>query len=225
MYSNSDALRFTSAATIVFILAENGIIFFKNWKIYSNSLSISLNIPFRVVAFVLLVLHALQVACCASICVSTKSKLQTHATYILLSCLLFCELLLRVSSNDDAAATKCTFLLVACANILLDSLSSTEQRVYSGFVGEVKSNQIAFVDTVVGRFREAATRYRVASLSQVTCVAVLLYTLITAESILNGAELRRQLGHASWSKSVSLISMLSSFAVFDRSYRSRKKHL
>jgi hypothetical protein len=223
MTMSSESMRAASTAAIVMILFENAYLFLKKWKIHANSLSISLELPYGLIATALATIHVLQTLSCLFLCVPTTTRAQTQLAYGVLSIALFVELTLRVASSDDAAATKCALLLGACANKLLDCLCSAERRVYSGFVGD--SQRFELIDSVVSRLREASTRYKVAALSQISCVAVLLYTATTAESVLRGAELRRQLGHASWSKTISLVALLSSFAVFDRSSRNRKKHL
>lgn len=225
MVALSDAMKHASSTLLVLITLETTSLFFWNWKLVTNSLSITLNMPHVMVVGLLFTIHILQLCQCVSFCIQLNTRRQFQMSFAAMSLLQFLELGVRIGSGDAAESFKCACLLAASTLRLLDVLSSAEQRVYSGFVGSASSDNAALADVVVARLRRGLTRYRASSLMQITCAAVIVHTAATSESVLRGTELRRQLGRAAWKRSMSLLAMLCSLAIFDRSKRGFKKHL
>jgi hypothetical protein len=224
MVALSDAMKHASSTLLVLITLETTSLFFWNWKLVTNSLSITLNMPHVMVVGLLFTIHSLQLCQCVAFCIQLNTRRQLQMSFGAMSLLQFLELGVRIGSDDAAESFKCACLLAASTLRLLDVLSSAEQRVYSGFVGSTSSDN-ALADVVVARLRHGLTRYRASSLMQITCAAVVVHTAATSESVLTGTELRRQLGRAAWKRSMSLLAMLCSLAIFDRSKGGFKKHL
>lgn len=195
--------------------AENALVFLANWRMQSDSISIALRLPFGLVATALCATRLVSLVCGLLTLVPTLTRNRARAAFAALVAVFVFEAALHASTGDFGGASRSALALaVACAARALELASSIDRRVYSGFVGDARS---PIVDSTVGLLRQRCTRYRVSALAQIACAVLVLYALVSAESVVRGAALRRQLGRATWRKTASAVSLLSSFAVFDRS--------
>jgi hypothetical protein len=129
----------------------------------------------------------------------------------------------RVVSKDVSSFYRCTFSASSCALRLADALSSQDKRVFSGFVGQVE-DYYHFVDVLVGRLREAATRYKLASLAKVFTVGVFIHIVINRDMmVFPKSALKRQLARTNWMVTLSMLAFAYSIAMFDRTHAKNRK--
>ena len=159
----------------------------------------------------------------AAVCVLLLPILQQHhkdATKIATACLAaaaFFEAILNTVARDTEATKASTLLFLACAVRLLETLSSVSMRTFHGSLG----GRSAMADTVLGAIRDAATRYRLASICTVLIFAVLYRTLRTTDTIWGAANstLRRNIALSRWYTTANAVAFLASVGSSDTSHR------
>jgi hypothetical protein len=221
-----DVPRFTSTALILAACLENSrqslLDSTGNALFVSSTTGLSQTLSFYCVVFV----NAFQVLAAIVIVMplpTARLQIAKSAGFAVMAIVLTLELVLRLVSKDSSSSYRCMFLIAACGLRLVDSLSSQDRRIYSGFVGQV-NDEFHAADVVVGRLREGATRYKATSLTKVFTAGVLIHVILYNEVMFfPRSALRRQLARSSWMFLISMLALAYSVAVFDRTHVSNRR--
>ena len=220
-----DHARTISTALIVLVCFENNVRLLLDRDSTALFLSVTLGTSRGMSMACVLIIHVFQILASFAILIpvpSSNSKLSKGGGFGVMLAMMLLELSLALVSNDAPTSKKCALLGLACAFRLLDVLSSTEQRVYSGFVGQIDDSFV--VDRIVGTLRGAATRYKANALTKLVTILVLLYAIGDHRLMFfPRTTLRRQLARSAWTTLLSFLSLSYSICVFDRTHVTNRK--
>ena len=221
-----EPIKTTSSVLIVAVCAESARKALIDRNANAIFVSGTTGASYELSLVLVVAISALQIVSAATIVVPTttwNARVSKCAGFATMLFLLVLELLLRVVSKDVTTFYRCIFSASACALRLVDALSSHEKRLFSGFVGQVE-DEYHFVDVLVGRLREGATRYKLASLAKVFTVGVFIHAALNRDMMMfPKSALKRQLARTNWMVALSMLAFAYTIAMFDRTHAKNRK--
>ena len=173
-----------------------------------------------VMKLVFVALSLVELCATCVIVVPALHERRKDATRIASACLVaasFVETILSVVARDTNATATFALLFFTCAVRLLELHSSIAMRTFHGSLG---SGTTPF-DAAIGKIRDAATRYKAASLCTLLIGCVVVYTACSTDALLSfwaGAKtstLRRNIALSRWYKASGVVALLSALGSSD----------